>query len=316
MTTAVPVVSVEATVADVERLLTTKHHDFKSIAYVYVTDRNDVLCGVVSIRTLFRVPKITKVKEVMTTDVVSVRLGADQKKVAKLALHTEIKAVPVVDKEGRLAGVVSADAIFSILHDEAKKEKFLSAGVRHMDHAYADIVDMPFRAAVLQRLPWLVVGLVGGILAAYIISHFEAALELELLLAAFIAPLVYMADAAGTQSGAMFIESHAHREKPSLKTYLVKELRISALLAAVLAFLLAAVAWLWFGSMFVGLVVLATLFAAILFANMVAVLLPWLLIKLKKDPALGSGPFATIVTDVVTILIYFGIVQLMLPLLS
>lgn len=312
----IPVVGLEATIADVERLLINKHQDFDTINYIYVVDRDGVLCGVISIKTIFRVPKTTRVKDVMVTDVVSARSTVHQERIAHLALRHNLKAIPLVDKEDVLLGVVPADTILSILQHEAKEDLLISAGVHHKDHDSLDLLSAPVLTHVKKRLPWLLVGAVGGSLAAFIISQFESVLATELLLAAFIPTLVYMTDAVATQSEMLFVHAASLRDRLSLRAYLVREVQVSALLAVVLAALLSALAFFWFKSLVVGLAIAIGLFLSVVLASMLAVLLPWLLLKLRRDPAVASGPFVTILTDLLTIVIYFGVAQALLILFA
>lgn len=298
--------------ADVERLLIQKHSQFDTINYIYVVDRNNVLIGVLTIKNVFRLPKLTRVKEVMTVEVVSVRATVDQEKVALLALRHNLKAIPVVDKEDRLLGVVPSDTIFSILYQEAHEDLLLRAGVQRFDHDSVDPLTASTFMHVKKRLPWLLVGLIGGAVGAVIVSRFEGALATELLLAAFIPPLVYLTDAVGTQSEMLFVHSASHREKFSFAVYLKKEVQASVILALVLGLLLASVAYFWFGSLTVAMTVGVALLLSVVFASVLAVCLPWLLLRLKRDPAVASGPFVTIFSDLLTITVYFLIAEIVL----
>jgi magnesium transporter len=298
--------------ADVERLLIQKHSHFDTINYIYVVDRSNILLGVLTIKNVFRLPKLTRVKEIMITEVVSVRATVDQEKVALLALRHNLKAIPVVDKDDHLLGAVPSDTIFSILHQEAHEDLLLRAGVRRFDHDSVDPLTATTLTHVKKRLPWLLIGLFGGALGAVIVSRFQEALATELLLAAFIPPLVYLTDAVGTQSEMLFVHSASHREKFSLAAYLKKEVQASAILAFVLGVLLSAVAYFWFHSLTVAITVGVALLLSVIFASIIAVCLPWVLLKLKRDPAVASGPFVTIFSDLLTITIYFFIAEAVL----
>lgn len=316
LTTRIPVVSLEATLADVERLLIQKHSNFDAVNYFYVLDRESVLCGIFSIKNLFRLPKTTKVKDVMIKEVVSVRAHTDQEKVAVLALKGNFKAIPVLDNRDHFLGVISPDTIFDILYDEAKEDAFLRAGVGRFDRHTSDHHSVSVAVYVKKRLPWLLAGLVGSAGGALIISHYQATLKAELLLAAFIPALVYIADAVGTQSEMLFVHSALLRERISLRSYLKREIQVSMVLALLLTTLLASVAYFWFGSSTVGVTISIALFIAVIVASTLAVLLPWVLIRLNKDPAVASGPFVTILTYLCTIIIYFSIAEAVLAFLS
>ena len=309
LTARIPVVSLEATIADIERLLVNKHSQFDSINYIYVVDRAGVLCGVLTIKSIFRVPKVTRVKDVMVTDVISARASVDQERLALLALRHNLKAIPVVDKEDHLLGVVASDTILSILHHESKEDLLLRAGVRRFDRDAVDPLTAPVLTHVKKRLPWLLVGLLGGTVGAVIISYFEDALAAELLLVAFIPALVYMTDAVGTQSEMLFVHSASFQEKVSLSSYLKRELQVSSILSIVLAATLSSIAFFWFDSGVLTITIGVSLLLAVLSASIFAVVLPWILIRLRRDPAVASGPFVTIFSDLLTITIYFLVAE-------
>lgn len=262
-----------------------------------------------SVKSVFRVPKVTRAKEVMVMDVISVRSTVDQEKVALLALTHNLKAIPVVDGEDRLLGVVPSDTILSILYQESKEDQLLRAGVRTFRRGAVHPLAASTAVHVKQRLPWLVLGLLGGVIGALIISRFQAALAEELLLAAFIPTLVYMSGAVAMQSEIIFIHVLSGREPFTLRSYLSRELRISLFVALALCVLLSAAAYAGFQSGVLAVTVAVSLFLAVVAASVLAVLPPWVFVRLRKDPAVASGPFVTILTDLLTIVIYFSIAE-------
>jgi len=241
--------------------------------------------------------------------VISARASVDQERLALLALRHNLKAIPVVDKEDHLLGVVASDTILSILHHESKEDLLLRAGVRRFDRDAVDPLTAPVLTHVKKRLPWLLVGLLGGTVGAVIISYFEDALAAELLLVAFIPALVYMTDAVGTQSEMLFVHSASFQEKVSLSSYLKRELQVSSILSIVLAATLSSIAFFWFDSGVLTITIGVSLLLAVLSASIFAVVLPWILIRLRRDPAVASGPFVTIFSDLLTITIYFLVAE-------
>ena len=144
------------------------------------------------------------------TDFVTVRTSTDQERVAHLALKYNIKAVPVVSKDHTFLGVVPSDKILEILNREHTEDVLRFAGVRHKHSPVQDVLlDQSPLTHVKSRLPWLVIGLLGGVLAAFVIGIFEETLAHELLLAAFIPAIVYMADAVGSQTQMLFVRALA-----------------------------------------------------------------------------------------------------------
>lgn len=310
MTERVPVVALEAHVLDIESLLLKKAADFASINYIYVVDARKKLKGVVSIKELFRQAKDFPVRQIMVRQVVSVRTHTDQERVAIVALHHSLKAVPVVDKQDTFLGAITSDTILSILHKESVEDFLRSAGIG--PNGATNIFAASAWFHVRKRLPWLLFGLFGGLIAAGVVSFFETALKAHLLLAAFIPTVVYMADAVGSQTQTIFIRYLAIEHKPKMSLYFLREIKVSFFLAFLLALIVSVTAWLWFSQVLLGLILSLSLFATILAATTVAVFLPWLFLKLKFDPAIASGPFATIIRDLSSLLIYFFIAQALL----
>jgi len=158
----------------------------------------------------------------------------------------------------------------------------------------------------------LIFGLFGGLFAAQIVTFFEGPLKIHFVLAAFIPLIVYMADAVGVQAQTLFIRNLALDSRLDARKYFLKEIKISLVIALILGGLLAAISFLWFGLLNIGIILGISLFLTVICACLIAVLVPWLLQGLKKDPAIGSGPFATIVRDILTLAIYFSVASLML----
>ena len=167
-----------------------------------------------------------------------------------------------------------------------------------------DIVKFRISRLVRLRLPWLLLGLLGGIVATLIVRFFEAALEQKLALAFFIPVIVYMSDAVGTQTETLFIRALAI-EKISLKRYLLKETAIGFLIGLVLSALMFLYALLIFGDRPVAVIVGVSLLLGSTLAVFLATFVPILLRRFGKDPAVGAGPFTTILQDIVSLIIYF-----------
>jgi len=174
-----------------------------------------------------------------------------------------------------------------------------------------DIVKFSVGRLVGLRLPWLLLGLVGGMIATLIVRYFEGALEQKLALAFFIPVVVYMSDAVGTQTETLFIRALAI-EEISLKKYLLKEILIGFLLGAVLSALLFGYAMVVFNDLPVAMSVGLSMLASSTFAVVIATFVPLLLKSFGKDPAVGAGPFTTIVQDILALVIYFVVATLII----
>lgn len=308
----VPTVLPQEKIADIRKKLFKRANDFETLNYIYVLNQERKLIGVLSLKNVFQKPTDSIIGDLMERNVVSVRPYADREKVAILALKHNLKSIPVTDKENVFLGVVPSDAILEILHSENIEDILRFAGISKFSAFATKIFQTsPFTMTKI-RLPWLILGLFGGLLAAQIVNFFEGSLKVHFVLAAFIPLIVYMADAVGVQAQTLFIRSLVLDLRLDIRKYLLKEMRISFIIALILGFLLGLISFFWFGLLIVGIILGVSLFLTVICASFIAVLIPWLLQNFKKDPAIGSGPFATIVRDVLSLALYFSIASILL----
>ncbi len=312
MTVNIPIADTEATIADIEKMLFEKIKEFETINYIYLIDKNRKLGGVISIKDVFRFPKTSLAARAMIRGLVTARAHTDQERVALLALRHNLKAIPLVDKENHFLGVVPSDVILNILHNENMEDVLRFAGVGKLKDPAVDIIKASAAVHFRKRLPWLILGLLGGIVAAFIVGFFEDALRAQLILAAFIPAVVYMADAVGAQTQIIFIRSLALDHNLDFKKYIGREVKVNLALALVLGITISAISLLWWQSGLLGTILGISIFVTVLAAMAVAIFLPWLFSKIKYDPAIASGPFATVIRDILSLLIYFSIAQAML----
>lgn len=313
MTEKVPVVSLSSTVKDVESLLEKQMKEFETINYVYIVDGRDrKLRGVLSIKDIFRQPKEKLVKDIMKTELVTVRPHTHREKVAYFALKNNIKAIPVVDKDDNLLGVVSNDAITSIIHNEATEDFLKIAGIHRPKIGMDNIFDLSVFQSFEHRFPWLFIGLLGGVLMAKIISGFENTLEQNLILASFIPLIVYMADAVGTQMETFIIRDLAVIPNFNFIIYFFKHLKVVFLIGILSSIALFALSILLYANMDISLVLGIALFIAIISSFLTGLIIPYSLGKFKFDPANASGPIATIIQDTLSVVIYFVVASWLL----
>ena len=307
----IPVAKTTDKISDIEKNLQKRMNLIDTINYIYITDSNGILKGTISIKDIFLRPKETLVSKVMDKEIVRARLRSDQERVALLAVKHNLKAIPIVDKIDKLLGVVPSDTILDILHKEATEDIMFLAGVRHFDKMFLDVTKAPVKSVILARLPWLLVGLIGGVLAAKILGLFEATLETQIIFVFFIPIMLYMANAVAIQSQTIFIRSITINPKLEAKLYLPKEIKIGGLIALICAVLLSLFSFLWQMSPLLGVILGIAMFFSITWAVFLSILIPWILLRFKKDPAVGSGPLGTILNDISTLVIYFGVVSLL-----
>lgn len=314
MATNIPTIKPDEKIIDIQKKLFEKAQEFETLNYIYVVDKEKKLIGVFSIKNVFQEQKEIKVKEIMEEKVVKARPYTDQEKVALLALKHNLKAIPVVDKDNIFLGVVPSDIILDILHSEGIEDILRFAGISKQNNFANKTIKSSFFLLSWIRLPWLIFGLFGGLLAAQIINFFETSLKNHFILAAFIPLIVYMADAVGVQSQTLFIRNITFNSKLEIKKYFVKEIKTSIVIALVLGSLLSLISFIFLKSFEMVIILGFSLFLTVISASFIAILIPWILQNFKKDPAIGSGPFATIIRDVLSLIIYFSIAFLMLNL--
>ncbi len=305
MTCQVPVALPSASIADLERLLLRHARDFESIHNVYLVDQVGRLAGVVSIKEVFQQDRRVTAAEVMVTRLVTVRPHTDQERVVHLALAHDLKAVPVVDKNGVFLGAVLSRALLHTLYHEASEDLLRLAGIRRLASMFDNVQQLPVLTSLGHRAPWLLLGLGGGMLAAGIIGQFEATLQKNLILAAFIPLMVYMADAVGTQMEAFIIRDLAVNPALDFPRYFVRQFFIVSLIGLLTSGLLWGISLLWYHDPKMSWVLALSLFIAISSSVVTGLLIPYLCGRLRLDPANASGPLATIVQDVLTVTIFF-----------
>jgi len=275
---------------------------------VCVVDADDRLLGALTAQDLAALPDTTPVGGVMRHGGPQVSPGLDQEHVASHALHHHVTAMPVVDAQGRLLGVVGPAALMDILRREHVEDLHRLSGIsRETAQARHAIEDPPLRRA-RHRLPWLLVGLAGSVVATWVVARFETALAAKPALAFFVPGLVYLADAIGTQSEAVAVRGLS-LSRFGLARLVGSELRTGLLIGLVLGLLAFPMVWFAFREMRLAAAVAAALASASAVASVLGLALPWLLNRSGLDPAYGSGPLATIVQDVLSLLIYFGFVS-------
>lgn len=311
MTSNIPTIHGHAKVADVEELLLKNTKKFETINYIYVVDDKGKLTGVISIKEIFRSPKSKLIKELLPKEVISARSHTDTERVAFLALKHNIKSVPVVDKDGILLGVVPADAILKIL-DKESVENLLKFGGITNPNSFDNILSISVIKSLKHRLPWLLLGLLGGIFVAGIISAFSEVLLENVILAAFIPLILYMASAVSTQTEIFIIRDLSVNPEISFREYFLKQLSVITLISIATSSLVFVGGILIYQEFLISLTIAIALLISITSAVLTGLGIPFLFKKLKFDPANASGPIVTIIQDALSIFIYFGIAHLIL----
>ncbi|RMH79647.1 MAG: magnesium transporter [Acidobacteria bacterium] len=265
------------------------------------------LVGIITAEDLFSAKPERKAYEIMDKDPPKVTPETDQEVAAWQALEKDEYAIAVVDHYGYFLGLIPPKTLLKILLKEHQEDLSIMAGILSYDkpHIY---IQSNVGKRVLLRLPWLVLGLMGGLMAAGVVNVFESELQKQVKLAFFIPTIVYLADAIGTQTEAIVVRSLALKMDMDIA---MEVKTASAIGLSLMLFTLVAIFLLW-GDSRLALVVSLAIFVASSVAGLIASLLPILLEKLRLDPAHGSGPLATVIQDIVSIVIYFLVCWLLL----
>ena len=282
------------------------------VFYLYITDNDDRLVGVISLRALTTTPSTTTLKDMMIKNVHSVRPETDQEEVARVVAQYNYLAVPVIDPDSHLLGIVTVDDVVDVIREEAT-EDFLQMAGAGKDR---EILLKSSWENAKTRLPWLFASWVGGVIAAYLIGVFENMLENIIALAAFIPVILGMGGNIATQSSTIIVRGMATGRVNiggEIKL-IIKEMQVGLLLGILYGILLGVFAKITFPNAhnYLGVVVGLSICVSMIVAATVETIIPLILRKLDIDPAVATGPFVTTSIDILGVLFYFLIAGLFL----
>ena len=286
--------------------------DAEMVFYLYTLDDDARLTGVISLRDLVTTPGDTMLKDIMSKNIQAVRPETDQEEVARIVSQYNFLAVPVVDSEEHLLGIVTVDSIVDVIREEAT-EDFLQLAGAGKDR---EILLKSSWENARVRLPWLFASWIGGILAAFIIGIFDSLLENVIALAAFIPVIIGMGGNVGTQSSTIIVRGLATGRvsfENSMKV-LLKEMRVGLILGLLYGLLLGIFAIFQFidTSPLLGLVVGLSISISMILAATIGSLVPLVLNRFEIDPAIATGPFVTTAIDIIGVTFYFLIARSLL----
>jgi magnesium transporter len=283
--------------------------DVEMVFYLYVVDERRHLVGVVSLRRLLLVPPDTPLKRIMTTDVYSARVDVDQEEVASQVASYNLLAIPVVDAENKLTGVITVDDVIDVIKDEATEDVYRLAGV-----SAEDGVSTPPGESIRRRLPWLTVNLFTAFAAASVVGLFSDTIDQIVSLAVLMPVVAGMAGNAATQTLAVIVRGLSLGELTfsNARKALVKESLVGLGNGLALGVLAALGAWAMRGDPWIGVLLGVALLINMFVATTAGTLIPLGLRALKIDPALASSVFITTLTDAVGFLVFLGLATLFL----
>ena len=275
---------------------------------IYVVDDNDTLKGRLSLKDLLTTSTTTPIKDVFIHRVDSVNVNEKPEEVAKIMSKYDLEAIPVVDEIGRLVGRITIDDIVDVIREEADKDYQLAAGISQSVEADDSIWEL-----TRARLPWLFLGLLGGVGAAAIMGGFEEMISKHAILFFFTPLIAAMAGNVGVQSSAIIVQGLANDDlKGSISNRLFKEMLLAMLNGLILAVVLMLFTWFWKGTLPTAIAISVSLIVVIVVAGIIGTFTPLFLHKRGIDPAIATGPFITTSNDIFGILIYFWIAKIIL----
>lgn len=305
--TEVPVAHKDDTVGLVLSRIKNDIHKLKTIDYVYIINTNKSLVGVISFKDLLKHGKEHRMENIMQRKLITASPETDQEKVADLAVKHNLKAIPIV-KHKKLIGVVPIEQILPVLNRALREDVLHLAGIHKAHLKYENTLAVPLFMGVLHRIPYLLIGLAGITFAAFFVSLFEVTIQKYLILAFFIPAIVYMSGALGTQHQTLFVRDLAILGKElRLGAYFLKLMTIGSLLALLISGIIFFVTTLIWKQPFPAFVISVAMFSTLIVTSFTALVITLAIKRLKLDPALGSGPVATIISDITSIIIYFAV---------
>jgi magnesium transporter len=283
--------------------------DVEVVFYLYVIDIRRHLVGVVSLRRLLLVSPDTPLKRIMTTDLISVRADMDQEEVARQVASYNLLAIPVVDEENKLVGVITVDDVIDVIKDEATEDVYRLAGVTGDDRVFTSAWD-----SLRKRLPWLIVNLATAFLAASVVALFSKTIDKVVALAVFMPVVAGMGGNAATQTLTVIVRGIALGELTwgNSRKALFKEASVGIGNGMACGLVGAVVVWLFSGDrMLAGILAMAMVINMFVAAT-AGTVIPLALRAMKVDPALASAVFITTLTDVFGFFSFLGLATVML----
>ena len=296
------------TVAGCLRRIRGQAKEVTRVHSIYVVDKQEKLIGRLSLKDLIVAKSDQKIAEIAKDNVDYVHVNDDDEDVAKVMAKYDLEAIPVVDDEQTLLGRITIDDIVDVLKEEAEKDYQLAAGITGDVEADDSILEL-----TRARLPWLFLGLIGGVGAFIIMEGFQESFKQYAVLFFFTPLIAAMAGNVGVQSSAIIVQGLANDDvKGSVNNRLLKEMLLATLNGVILAVFLLLFIWIYIGELDKAIAISVSLVAVIIIAGLIGTFVPLFLDKRGIDPAIATGPFITTSNDILGILLYFWIAKLIL----
>jgi magnesium transporter len=306
-------VKADATLRDAIETIREKREEVENVYYLWVIDDFGRLVGVISLKDLVLEPRERKISDIMNPEVISVHVNTDQEEVARLVGKYDLVNIPVVDEHHRLVGRITHDDIIDVIQEEVDEDISLMAGV--IDQEISEVSALKISRA---RLPWLIAGLFGGILAAAVIVQFKSSLEKIIALSFFFPVVMAMGGNTGTQAATVVVRGLATGDISlvNIGKRLWVEIKVAIVNGLICGVLFGVIVGVWLSDYGLGCVVAISLVIIILNSGFIGSAVPLALKRLNIDPALATGPFVTTSNDIFSLLVYLGLVTSYLRLTS
>jgi magnesium transporter len=276
--------------------------DIEHVHTVYVVDDNNILLGTLSLKKLLTTSTRTAVSEVFEPSVVSVRTDTDAEEVARIMRKYDLVVIPVVNQDNQLMGRITIDDVVDVITEEAGRDYQMASGLTQDVEATDDVVML-----TKARLPWVLIGMIGGVLSSRVIDFFDITQFPEMAL--FIPLIAATGGNVGVQSAALVVQSLASEGgfKDSLISKLVKDFGVGLLTGVICATVIFLVSFALGSGYNLAITVSIALLSVIIFAALFGTFIPLMLHKVNVDPAVAVGPFITTTNDIIGLFIYFGV---------
>ena len=314
-------ITVEEALAKVRRQA---EEDKETVYTLFITDESKKIEGVIELKHILVAKSDAAIENIMSDKIIKVSTDTDQEKVAKALKEYNLLAIPVVDKEDRIVSIVTIDDAMDILEHEATEDIYNQAGLANVRGKEANRSEVLIRGSLWQiwkvRLPFLLIAIAGGLLAAFVIGGFEDVLE-QVIIAAFFIPLIMdMGGSVGTQSTTVFARGvalgHIDTAPKKFFKHLGRETLVGLSIGVITGIVTGVAAGVWGGLAdgipLLGVAVGLALMITVTVASIIGFLVPFLLMKMKLDQAAGSAPIITTIKDITGLLVYFALVSLFL----
>ncbi|MDX1349229.1 MAG: magnesium transporter [Putridiphycobacter sp.] len=283
--------------------------EVEKVYSIYVVDEHDVLLGVLSLkRLLFAKPNSIISELFKDTNIKYVKVEDDKEEVAEMMQRYDLIAVPVVDRQKKLVGRITIDDIVDVMQEEAEKDYQLASGITDSVEASAGIMKN-----TRSRLPWILIGILGGILSSLILQNYESDIAINPVLAFFIPLITATGGNVGVQSSAIVVQGLASKEFQfhGIFKQLLRELIVGVFIGAICGVLIFTFNYFTNTDIIMGITIGVSIFVVVIIAAIFGTLFPLILNKLKIDPALATGPFVTTTNDILGLSVYFLIAYML-----